>query len=81
MATESTINELGWGYIDDAYDYFVLHREDRILNKLIRAYEAKIRKDPAWMMTMKAKAETQKIPLDSMIHLDAMYLGELEMQK
>ncbi|MDQ3109333.1 MAG: hypothetical protein M3R17_05520 [Bacteroidota bacterium] len=81
MASEASLSGFGWGYIDDAYDYFVLKRTDRILNKMIRVYETKIRMDPAWMMTMKAKAETAKIPLDSMIHLDAIYLAEQKIKK
>lgn len=80
MATESNLSGLGWGYVDDAFDYFVLKRKDRILNKMVRSFETKIRMDPAWMMTIKAKAETAKIPLDSMIHLDAVYLAEEKMK-
>jgi hypothetical protein len=79
MASESNLGGLGWGYIDDAFDYFVLKRKDRIMNKMIRSYERKIRMDQAWMMTMKAKAEAQKIPLDSMIRLDAIYLAGKKM--
>ncbi len=81
IASESNLGGFGWGYIDDAYDYFVLKRKDRILNKMIRSYEAKIRMDQAWMMTIKAKAEAAKIPLDSMIRLDAVYLAEEKMKK
>lgn len=81
MASESNLNGLGWGYIDDAFDYFVLKRKDRILDKMVRSYETKIRMDQAWMMTIRAKAEAAKIPLDSMIHLDAVYLAEKKMMK
>jgi hypothetical protein len=81
MASEPNLSGFGWGYIDDAYEYFVLKKKDRVLNKLIRVYENTIRMDQAWMMTIKAKAESQKIPLDTMIHMDAVYMANQKMKK
>jgi hypothetical protein len=81
MASEASLSGFGWGYIDDAYEYYVLKRTDRILDKMVRSFETKIRMDAGWMMTIKAKAESAKIPLDSMVHLDAVYLAEEKMKK
>lgn len=81
FASEPNLGGLGWGYIEDAYDYFVLKKTDRVINKMVRMYESKIRMDQAWLMTIKAKAESAKIPLDSMIHMDAVYLAEKKRKK
>jgi hypothetical protein len=81
LASEPNLAGLGWGYVDDAYDFFVLKRKDRILNKMVRVYETSIRMDQGWMMTVKAKADARKIPIDSMIHMDAVYLANEKLKK
>lgn len=81
MATECTLWGLGWGFIDDAYDEFVLHKvvEDR--DGLIRKYEALMRMDEAWMKTIRQKAFENGIPVDSMMYLDAKFMATEELKK
>jgi hypothetical protein len=37
--------------------------------------------DQNWLMMIKTKADARKIPLDSMVRMDAVFLAEQEMKK
>ncbi|HTL80763.1 MAG TPA: hypothetical protein VL651_03605, partial [Bacteroidia bacterium] len=66
MGTEDNIVPLGWGFIDNAYDYFVLHKEVALEDRLTHSYEAAIRMDGGWLKAVRKKAIDAGIPLDSM---------------
>ncbi|MDD5569910.1 MAG: hypothetical protein PHD97_02020 [Bacteroidales bacterium] len=51
------------------------------MKKKIAYYENKIRSDATWLKQVKEKAEKNKISLDSMVYIDALYLIELEKNK
>ncbi len=80
MATECTIWGIGWGFINDAYDHFVLHKIQSAEDVLIEKYESMIRMDAVWMKNIQGKAEENKIPLDSMIFLDAQFMANEELK-
>ena len=40
----------------------------------IAAVEESIRSNPEWLNDIKKKAEDRKVPLDTMIHLDALFM-------
>jgi hypothetical protein len=44
-------------------------REERIAE-----FEQKMRDTPEWLSDIKKKAEDRKVPLDTMIHLDAVFM-------
>ncbi|GAB4133029.1 MAG: sugar O-acetyltransferase [Bacteroidia bacterium] len=80
MATESNLSRLGWGFINQAYDHFVLHKKVENRDRLINKYESSIRMDKTWMQAIQKKAAEKGIPLDSMIRLDAIFMAEQEMK-
>jgi hypothetical protein len=73
MATEANYSRLGWGFFQDAYKLYS-HVE---ANNQIDAIIESIKRSPAWLEAVKEKALRQRIPLDSMIYLDAKYVYEL----
>jgi len=81
MATESNLFGFGWGFINDAFNHFVLHKMVQTQDGLVRKYQADIRKDEAWMKAIQAKAAQNGISLDSMIYLDAKYMADEEWKK
>jgi hypothetical protein len=80
MATEATLFGLGWGFIDDAFNHFVLHRAVDTKDALIQKYESLIRMDETWMQNTQLKARENGISLDSMIFLDAKYMADEEIK-
>ena len=76
MATEANLWGLGWGFINTAFDHFVVHKMVRANDELVQSYESEIRKSEKWMQDIKVKAEAAGIPLDSMIYLDAKYMAD-----
>lgn len=78
MASETNLFGFGWGFINDAFNHFVLHKMVKSQDKLIRKYEATIRMDEQWMKDITVKAKMNGIPVDSMIYLDAKYMADEE---
>lgn len=81
MATEGTMWGFGWGFIDDAFNHFVLHKAVLQGDALIRKYESLIRMDETWMQGIQLKAQENGISVDSMIYLDARYMANEELKK
>jgi len=80
MATEATLWGLGWGFIDDAFNHFVLHRAIDTEDAIIQKYESLIRMDETWMGNIQTKARENGISVDSMIFLDAKYMADEEIK-
>ncbi len=76
MATEANLWGFGWGFINTAFDRFVAHKMVKPNDRLVQSYEAEIRKSEEWMKSVTEKAMLKGIPVDSMIHLDAVYMAE-----
>lgn len=74
LCTEANLASFGWGFVNEAYDYQVL-KKPVSMGRLVRSYERAIRLDKTWLMSVQRKADERKIPLDSMIHLDAAYMA------
>jgi hypothetical protein len=81
MATESNLFGFGWGFINDAFNHFVLHKMVQTQDGLTKKYQAMIRMDENWMKTIQAKAQKNNISVDSMIYLDAKYMADEEWKK
>ena len=81
MATECTAWGMGWGFINDAFNHFVLGKMVQSEDRLIRKWEAAIRMDEKWMHDIREKADQNSISVDSMIYLDAKFMADEELRK
>lgn len=77
MATEATLPDFGWGFIENTYNFFKgiestaefdAEFQTKILN--LRNY---IRTDKKWMEQIEKKAAINDVSVDSMITLDAIW--------
>jgi hypothetical protein len=72
MATESTISDLGWGFIENVYNFFkgfdasIPHFEKKVTDK-----KSEIKASPGAMSDMAFKAKLKHISIDSMITIEA----------
>lgn len=85
MATDANLSSLGWGFIENMYNCFkgvkkqsVLDAEfqQRVLN--LRNY---IKTDKNWMKQIEEKAILNKVSVDSMITLDAIWQTQQDDKK
>jgi len=77
MATEATLPNLGWGFIETLYEFYHGIKSDSEIDaefqheiKNLRNY---IKTDKNWMDQIAIKAADRKISVDSMITLDAIW--------
>src|ERR1017187_513909 len=82
MATTSTINDMGWGFIEKAYKVFKKKNSRYDVTDLsVISQRDYIKTDKNWMAQIVQKAKSNHISIDSMITLDAIYVKELDYQK
>jgi hypothetical protein len=76
MATEATLDKLGWHFIENVYDLFRMYDNKNydfaFWNKVIKIKD-KMRSDQKWSDYLMKKAQDKGIPLDSMMTLDAIW--------
>ncbi len=70
-ATEATMPELGWGFIDNLYDYFKTGMTKAQKEKKIHEMIEYIKSDAGWMKALEKRAQEQGLPVDSVVKLDA----------
>ncbi len=82
MACPATIHEIGWGFIDRAYDELVLNKTNitEKRNTYIKQFEKSIRNTPDWLNQVKEKAKKKGVSLDSMIYLDAKWMANQKLR-
>lgn len=77
MATEATLPELGWGFIENAYNLFkgikTKPKYDAEFQRKVNDLRNYIKTDKNWMEQIEKKAVLNKISVDSMLTLDAIY--------
>ncbi len=80
MTSTAGLFKMGYGFIDKVYS--LIRQEDSLKAEAITRYREKIVNSPAYLKLVKDKASARKIPLDSMITIDAHYLAnqKLKMQ-
>ena len=78
IATECNMDKIGWGFISNAYDYFVLGKNIDSLSQHVDKFKKIINSDENWLKSVQKKANEQGVSLDTMIMRDARYLGEME---
>ncbi|MBI4645357.1 MAG: hypothetical protein HY738_01895 [Bacteroidia bacterium] len=82
MATEATLPYLGWGFIENVYELFrqgtskPLHNAE--FGEKIKNIINYIKTDTKWMEQIAKKAVINKISIDSMLTLDAIWLIQQE---
>lgn len=80
MATELNFAGFSWGYINDAYRAVVLKQPMLPEERRIRELENDIRMSKKWLFQVQQKANARRIPLDSMIRMDAVFQAQEEMK-
>lgn len=73
IATESTLIQFGWGFIEKAWLVYCTPKGDRIAY-----YIDKIKNDPAWYGIVKQKAQQYNKTIEAQLQDDANYAVELE---
>lgn len=77
MATEATLPGFGWGFIESTYDMFKGIKKkaafDPEFQRRIQDLRNYIMTDKNWMEQIEKKAALNKVSVDSMITLDAMW--------
>ena len=78
MATEATLPDLGWGFIENTYDHFKgieQHADyaDPEFQKKVNDLRNYIKTDKEWMKHIEEKAAKNRVSVDSMITLDAIW--------
>lgn len=78
MATESNIQDIGWGFVDKVLAEF----KDGVYNRrkeiYVSFFQAEIQKSADWLGKVKEKAVANKVSLEEMLRKDAEYLYETE---
>jgi hypothetical protein len=72
------MDKLGWGFISNAYKYFVLEENIDSFEARVQKFKNNILSDPAWIKAIEEKAKLNKVSLDTMIMRDARYMAEME---
>jgi len=78
IATECNMDKIGWGFISNAYDYFVLGKNIDSLSLHVEKFKKIIQADENWLKSVQKKANEQGVSLDTMIVRDARYIAEME---
>lgn len=83
MATETNIHDIGWGFVDKALEALNnanLNSSSNSTRKNIYVKNIKehITQTPEWMEDIKKKAEKNKVSIEEMINLDAIYIYETD---
>jgi hypothetical protein len=70
LQTNGGYGELGYGWIDRAYDYFFPGPTP------VKETLEKMRNSPEWLKNLEAKAKERNITLDAMCRMDAIYMED-----
>ncbi|MEI6816183.1 MAG: hypothetical protein WCL14_06205 [Bacteroidota bacterium] len=81
MANPLCFNQLGWGFIEAAYKLYhqnngISHGPPKAINQKLNDIITSIRNTASWYNEIVKKAESRKIPVDSMLKMDAMWMLE-----
>lgn len=80
MACPATMNDLGWGFIQNTYaavvDKTYQPNFNKKFNRLVTEYATKIRNSKTWYNQIKQKAIARKLPLDTMLLYDARWMAK-----
>jgi len=82
MATETNIQDIGWGFIDKAIA--ALEYGPNLTDRkaiFVKSISKHIANTPEWMVDIKKKATKQNVTIEEMIRLDAVYIYETEYSK
>lgn len=79
LATECNVQDIGWGFIEQAYDVYdkelkAVFRKNVYLQNIIE----EINNTPAWLSDIKKKAKANGISIDEQIKMDAQYIYDID---
>lgn len=84
MSTDVHLANFGWNFIETLFGYYngVIPRTlvDPTFSKKINKAMKDIRQDEVWFKEIQEKAARKKIPVDSMLYLDAQWVVNEEMK-
>lgn len=80
VSSETTIKDIGWGFIENAYSFFkgnsdvsTSNVKGTLYNKKVRELIKFIQEDPNWMKLVDQRANDRGIAIDSMLVIEAMW--------
>ena len=77
LATEATLPEFGWGFIENIYDEFKGNKSQTVFDPEFMTKVTNLRNyiktDKKWMEDIEKKAIENKVSVDSMVTLDAIW--------
>jgi len=78
ICSEGNYHRLGWGFIDDLYKMFKTGETPQYAeyHRKINELKTAMKNDPQWFHSIEVKAKDKKIPVDSMMTLDAIWMIE-----
>jgi hypothetical protein len=77
LSTEANLYKFGWGFIEQLYDKY--HQgwsalASQFTEDQIQGQINFIRNDPDWLALIKKKAEENRVPIDTQLRNDAVYM-------
>jgi hypothetical protein len=79
LATESNIQDIGSGFIEQVYDLYKEDLKDAFRKKVyVKLLSENIKKDKVWLADVERKAKEKNISTEEMITLDAIYIYKTE---
>lgn len=80
LTSVTNMEELGFGFIDQMYDFLILNKKQK-RKHLLPLYIQSIKRDEKHFEFVKEKAISRQIPVDSMVYLDAGWILDQELEK
>jgi len=82
VSTESTISDIGWGFIENVYNFFKgFDARIPYYNEKLAEKTAYIKTDENWMDEIRIKSQKKGISIDAMVILDAQWAVQNEYTK
>lgn len=85
LATDATLPEFGWGFIENLYNEFrgissISHNDSTLIKKVNNTIK-NIKANKKWYKQIEEKAGKRNIPVDSMLYIDALWQVKKNLKK
>lgn len=82
MATEINVHDIGWGFVEKAYELFKAGMKGSLRKKVyVGLLIENIKQNSQWLSDIEKKAKERNISVPEMITLDAVYIYDAEYSK
>jgi hypothetical protein len=79
MATEINVHDIGWGFVEKAYDLFKNDLNGALRKRIyVELISQNIKQNKEWLTDIDRKAKEKNISIPEMITLDAVYVYKTE---